>query len=134
MPAPNHAKLAENENGWQGCCQPLRFYEGSRRLVTAVSAAVRASTAAVTAAWASAGMTATRTAIMTAPAAKTVFSVFVATVEEKEIAAPVAIAAPAVVVAAAVEGAPEVVTAAIEMPVVTASRKEPMVMFEAVPV
>ena len=40
--------LGKNENGWQGCCQPLCCYERSGRLVMAVPAAVRASTAVTT--------------------------------------------------------------------------------------
>ena len=39
----------QNGNGWQGCCQPLRCYERSGRLVMAVSAAVRTSASVTTA-------------------------------------------------------------------------------------
>jgi len=126
------------ENGWQGCCQPLRCYERSGRLVMAVSAAVRTSAAITAAARVSTAEAATR-AIAATEAAATSEAVatasYVATAEGLE--APASIATVEMIVAAATEviaatpAVEMVVTAAAEGAEVAASPVEVIAVTEA---
>jgi hypothetical protein len=46
--AGTEAIPVRNRNGWQGCCQPLRFYERNRRLVMSAAASIATAGTVVT--------------------------------------------------------------------------------------